>query len=957
MDQTDLQYSSIFYLSGLDGYGNDFGIYNSFFQGLYDAIFTTSPSGNSPIFVQITDASNSANTNIYAAYPNDISADYGSGLVFYALGFQGGFGVLKPSAVEISFLLPGGDQGYQGPGFNAISNPGADRVLVSDGSTTAAVAQSNLTFDGTTLTIGTYPDSVTINKNMSNVDYIVFNNTNPTYSATASLIFYDKDEEALGYFSDGLSTPAHIGRDLFLRAYNVSGTTISTGQAVHVNGATDSLPTIVLSLSNPDLNATVNGVASADIPNGSIGLVTTNGVVPVDTTSLILTPVSPGDALYLSDTVPGKYSTYYFGLSYSSRANVVGYVIATGSNGTMYVSVNNENLNLSITDRQRNILEGNVISGGVFYFASPGITVSSSSTVNIGAAKGWIVDNAGATTSTRPTVQLVEYAGANGVTISNITTATETYFLLNSTGNLIQQTSFPTPRQRRQYIYLGKVGHPNKSSLSLSFPEPDLDISPAAQVRDMFTPIKLINNGVYPSAVGATLSFKTSTGTLWGLGIGYTTDVLNPSSIDVTAQSPVIFQYRLQNGGTYSNTKSIDPAYYDNAGVRTAIGKPVKQATNQRIYLLQDGQFRVQYGQTVYSDLATALSNVQSESFTTFVNFRDNAILIGILSVVSNATDLSNAAQAQFLLVSKFGESVGAAGGLSTTTLQQAYNNSTEPEIITNATNDGVTFRRGSAADTDNVFVIQNGSASNVTTIDGTGKTTTNTLTISAISLTSSLTKYIVVDNSGNTYYQILNQGATGPQGIVGFQGVQGYQGYQGLTGPQGFTGLQGTQGIQGLTGPQGPIGTGTQGVQGFQGLTGPQGLQGTGPQGLIGPVGATVGTIGITLNGNGANITTGSRGYINVPYSCTVVGWTLLSSTVSSILIDVKKSDYNTFPNTTSIVGSATPSLVSVQKNTAISTGLTGWSTTITTGDVLEYVVISNTNTIYCNLNLTIYK
>ncbi len=135
-----------------------------------------------------------------------------------------------------------------------------------------------------------------------------------------------------------------------MRAYNITGATISVGQAVHVNGATSGLPTIVLSLSNPDLNATVNGVANENIPNGQIGQIITNGIITgVDTTSLVLTNVNPGDALYLSDVVPGKYSTNYFGLSYSSRANVVGYVIATGSNGSIYVSVNNENLNLSIT--------------------------------------------------------------------------------------------------------------------------------------------------------------------------------------------------------------------------------------------------------------------------------------------------------------------------------------------------------------------------------------------------------------------------------------------------------------------------------------------------------------------------------------------------------------------------------------------------------------------------------
>ena len=627
------------------------------------------------------------------------------------------------------------------------------------------------------------------------VNYLDFatNLSNP--SPTASRLFYDYTEESLAYYSDGLTAPTHIGRDLFLRVYNVSGTTISTGQAVHVNGATNGLPTVVLSLSNPDLNATVNGVAGADISNNSIGLVTVNGVVTnVDTTSLIFPPVNPGDALYLSDKVAGKYSTDYYGLSYSSRANVVGYVIATGSNGKIYVSVNNENLNLSLTDRQRNILEGNAISTGVFYFQSPGITISSATTFNVSAMKGWIVDNYGPTTSTRPIAKLIEYAGATGLTTSYLTTDTETFLYVDSNGVLGQTNVAPTPTQRRQNIYLGKLGHAGKTSLVAAYPEPDSDISPISQLRDMFTPIKLINNGVYPSAIGATLSFQTSAGTLWGLGIGFTKDITNPNSITVPGYSPVTFQYRIRTGGTFSSTTLIDPTHWDNNGVFSTIGNPVKQATNQRVYLLQNGQIRVQYGQTVYADLATAISNIQTELFTPFSNFASVGILIGILSVVSNASNLSDTAQARFFFVSKFGEVVGAVGGVSTTTLQQAYNNSGEPEIVTNSTSDGVTFRRGSAADTDAVFQVQDGSGTNTFYVLGNGNTYLTSLHITGLT-GSTLSLYVDPFGNVGATTSISLQGPQGPTGPTGDQGPIGPIGPQGEIGPTGSTGISGNDG------------------------------------------------------------------------------------------------------------------------------------------------------------------
>jgi hypothetical protein len=46
-----------------------------------------------------------------------------------------------------------GTSGTSGTGFNTVSNPADNRVLTSDGTTNAAVAESNLTFNGTILNI------------------------------------------------------------------------------------------------------------------------------------------------------------------------------------------------------------------------------------------------------------------------------------------------------------------------------------------------------------------------------------------------------------------------------------------------------------------------------------------------------------------------------------------------------------------------------------------------------------------------------------------------------------------------------------------------------------------------------------------------------------------------------------------------------------------------------------
>lgn len=101
----------------------------------------------------------------------------------------------------------------------------------------------------------------------------------------------------------------------------------------------------------------------------------------------------------------------------------------------------------------------------------------------------------------------------------------------------------------------------------------------------------------------------------------------------------------------------------------------------------------------------------------------------------------------------------------------------------------------------------------------------------------------------------------------------------------------------------------------------------------------------GITIDGLGDVITTGSKGFTQIPYSGTITGWTILADQAGSCVIDVKKSTYSSFPTTTSVAGSALPTLSSAQKNRNISLSGSGWgSTSISAGDTFEFVVNSAT-------------
>ena len=68
---------------------------------------------------------------------------------------------------------------------------------------------------------------------------------------------------------------------------------------------------------------------------------------------------------------------------------------------------------------------------------------------------------------------------------------------------------------------------------------------------------------------------------------------------------------------------------------------------------------------------------------------------------------------------------INATGG-SGGDLQDAYDNSTSPEITTDATNGALTLKRGSALDADNVLEVKNGAGTTTASVTGDGESTFN---------------------------------------------------------------------------------------------------------------------------------------------------------------------------------------------------------------------------------------
>lgn len=93
-----------------------------------------------------------------------------------------------------------------------------------------------------------------------------------------------------------------------------------------------------------------------------------------------------------------------------------------------------------------------------------------------------------------------------------------------------------------------------------------------------------------------------------------------------------------------------------------------------------------------------------------------------------------------------------------------------------------------------------------------------------------------------------------------------------------------------------------------------------------------------MTIDGGGLVILAGKKGAIEIPFNCTIDRWTITADQSGSITIDINKSTYSGYPTTTSITGSAIPAISSAQK--AQSSTLTGWTTTLSSGDILEFEV-----------------
>jgi len=115
-------------------------------------------------------------------------------------------------------------------------------------------------------------------------------------------------------------------------------------------------------------------------------------------------------------------------------------------------------------------------------------------------------------------------------------------------------------------------------------------------------------------------------------------------------------------------------------------------------------------------------------------------------------------------------------------------------------------------------------------------------------------------------------------------------------------------------------------------------------------------------IDGAGSVITTGMKGYLEIPFGCTINRATLLADQSGSIVVNIWKCTYSQFDagGTHPVVGdkitaSAPPTISSTTK--AQDSTLTGWTTSISAGDILAFNVDSVSTLTRVTLSLKVTK
>ena len=309
---------------------------------------------------------------------------------------------------------------------------------------------------------------------------------------------------------------------------------------------------------------------------------------------------------------------------------------------------------LSIDHLTENIPTG-ILNGGV-------LSTNTNTTFDISAGDGVInILNKGAT-DPHPEIKKVAWAAQTGVSHTlgdaNNTDQLNTWVYIDSSGNIQQTLTIPSPSLWRNNIVLGSIIHSeNVIRFVKTFPRTAYSNgNTVAEFIEVFGPLKKSGHLITANTTN-TMRIDRAAGVSFGLGRNYQTDAEEPNLVSDAASTPVFHRYSSTSsgftkddgtaGGGYAD---IDPSKYDNSGTLTTVSGG--NYSVQRLYHFPNNTNVIvaYYGKNQYSSIDEAEKNYLLEDFQEAENTASQAIYLGALIVKGNATDLTDSGQAKILV-------------------------------------------------------------------------------------------------------------------------------------------------------------------------------------------------------------------------------------------------------------------------------------------------------------------
>lgn len=320
-------------------------------------------------------------------------------------------------------------------------------------------------------------------------------------------------------------------------------------------------------------------------------------------------------------------------------------------------------VNARVTGLVTGLIEGGAISAG----AGVG-------EFNIAAGVACFVDDISAASPLpgspeNPLATRVAFGPFTNQTITDIGTTAFTSIGISAAGAIVQEGDREfTSKEHRTICILGEAAHADNTNIAAFVNKPSPVNQIALGVTDIMAALGTINKtGNVYSANGANLTLDCSAGVSLRGGANHQNDPQDPNIITNAAASPVATGFSLFRNGTGGFTPGfeaaglMDPGFYDTGTGSLVAVSPAGRFTIVPLWRVPSGQFVFHYGQALYNSLDLAQEAITDAVINS--PDLDDSNFRGWLIVRGNATDLSDAAQARFVVAPKFsGGGTGAAG-------------------------------------------------------------------------------------------------------------------------------------------------------------------------------------------------------------------------------------------------------------------------------------------------------